>query len=67
MTYGTCHFVTFESAIRYYAAYCPQGTRAYVRKKVNEGEIAIGAPRLKPGQRLIFIDDATRYAIIEHN
>jgi hypothetical protein len=64
-TYGTAHFVTFDRAVAYYRAYVPLGTRAYVRKKVNEGEIHIGAPRLKPGQRLMFIDNATRYAITE--
>lgn len=64
-TYGTSHFVTFDRAVAYYRAYCPTGTRAYVRKKVNEGEIHIGAPTVKPGQRLLFIDHGTRYAIQE--
>lgn len=61
MTVGTSHFVTFESACRYYAVY--GYTIADVRQLVNTGEIHIGAPHIKPGERLVFVDNATRYAI----
>lgn len=61
MTVGTSHFVTFEKACQYYAVY--GYSKADVRKLVNTGEIHIGAPQVQTGERLVFIDDATRYAI----
>jgi hypothetical protein len=64
---GTSHFVTFERACDYYRAYDPSLTpvelRQWVRGKVNAGEIHIGIPDLKPGERLSIIDDGCRYAI----
>lgn len=56
MIVGTSHFVTFEKACRYYAGY--GYSKADVRKLVNTGEIHIGAPRVKPGERLVFVDKA---------
>lgn len=61
MIVGTSHFVTFEKACQYYAVY--RYSKADVRQLVNTGAIHIGAPRVKPGERLVFIDNATRYAI----
>lgn len=61
MTVGTSHFVSFARACQYYAVY--GYSKADVRKLVNTGEIHIGAPQVQPGERLVFIDDATRYAI----
>lgn len=61
MIVGTSHFVTFASACRYYAVY--GYTIADVRQLVNTGEIHIGAPHIKPGERLVFMNNATRYAI----
>ncbi len=61
MTVGTSHFVTFARACQYYAVY--GYSKADVRKLVNTGEIYIGAPRVNPGERLVLVDEATRYAI----
>lgn len=63
-TYGTCHFVSLEAAWEYYSAYEQDPKRA-VRTKLREGSIKLGAPPLKPGQRLSIIDNHTRYAITE--
>lgn len=63
MLVGTSHFVTFARACQYYAVY--GYSKADVRKLVNTGEIHVGAPRLKPGERIVFVDQATRYAVQE--
>ncbi len=62
---GTSHFVSRDKAIEYYGyeggTYRALGIA--VDRKVAEGLIHIGKPSLKPGQRLIVIDDGARYAI----
>ena len=72
MIIGTSHFVSKAHAIRYYLAYesgcyteCHQSATAAVAQKLAEGEIHIGEPALKPGQKLLVIDNGTRYAIEE--
>lgn len=45
--YGTAHFVSLSAAIRYYR---PYGTDAdEVRRKLADGEIAIGEPKKPDG------------------
>jgi hypothetical protein len=61
MKLGTSHFVSKQTAIRYYAY--EGATAADIDRKLSEGLIHIGKPDLKPGQRLTVIDDGTRYAI----
>lgn len=61
--YGNCHFVSLQAAYFYYAEY-GQGWKA-VRRKLAEKEIAIGPPKVQPGQRLTIIDAGKRYAIQE--
>ncbi len=61
MTIGTSHFVSFNSALRYYAY--EDATDTDIDRKISEGLIHIGKPALKPGQKLSTIDDGTRYAI----
>jgi hypothetical protein len=63
MTYriGTSYFVDEAAAVRYYADV--HMTRADVRRKLVEGEIHLGEPSLKAGERLRLIDRGTRYAI----
>jgi hypothetical protein len=63
---GTAYFPTLAHAARYYHPYGYANVRETVLRKVHEGEIHIGAPQLKPGQRLILIDDGNRYAIEEN-
>lgn len=47
-TYGTSNFVNRNFAALYYAR---QGfTRADVERKIADGEVTIGRPKLKPGQ-----------------
>ena len=62
-TYGTSHFVSLEAAIAYYLPYHYPITREAVSRKVSEGEINIGPPVLKPGERLTLIDSNRRYKI----
>ena len=64
MIIGTNHFVNFESAVRYYKDYPYRSIRAAVMRKIHDGEIHLGPPTLKPGERLEVIDEETRYAIV---
>jgi hypothetical protein len=63
MITGTCYFVTREAAIRYYQPYEYPIAAEAVADKLARGEIFIGKPDLKPGQRLTTIDGGARYAI----
>jgi hypothetical protein len=69
MRYGTSHFVSKDSAMRYYAYENPSASyserRNAIERRLAEGAIHIGEPTLKPGERLLVIDDGTRYAIAE--
>lgn len=69
MTTGTSYFVSFNAAVRYYRPYEPGADLAtsqhQVTHKVAAGEIHIGKPPIKPGQKLTIIDDGTRYAITD--
>jgi hypothetical protein len=63
---GTCYFVSEQAAVSYYVPYC--GTRVdaalAVARKLRAGEIHVGKPQVLPGERLVLIDNRTRYAIL---
>ena len=66
--YGTANFVSFTKACDYYKGQgydelTPAELEREIRAKIEDGEIAIGKPDLEPGDRLLLIDDGTRYAI----
>ena len=62
-TYGTHHFYSLLDAEQYY---CRQGYRATdVAEKILAGEIAIGRPATKPGQRIELSIEEGRYFIVE--
>lgn len=63
MRWGTSYFVSHEAARRYYRATHPHDDT--VNRKLAEGEIHIGKPPLKDGQRLSVIPDEGRYQIEE--
>jgi hypothetical protein len=58
---GTAHFVSLESARRYFKDY--GYTYSDVVRKERAGEIHIGKPAVQPGEFLTVIDGGTRYAI----
>jgi hypothetical protein len=60
---GTSHFVSLDTACRYYADY--DLNREQVEAKIKAGEIHIGPPACKSWQRLEIIDRGTRYGLIE--
>lgn len=62
MRYGTSHFISRVAACQYYAAYEPNSEDT-VARKLEAGEIHIGKPDLKPGQRLSIIPGEGRYQI----
>lgn len=58
---GTSHFVSLADAIRYYR---PYGTdKKAVLAKIEAGEIHLGKPLLKPGQKLLIDRSEGRYII----
>jgi len=69
MRIGTSHFVSVRAANLYYSHFGYNNSD--VLRKIVDGEIHIGKPNLKPGERLEIIDSATgrrwdgRYAIVE--
>lgn len=65
MIIGTSYFVSMAKAAQYYRDYEGDDGYAAAQRKVREGSIHIGKPDLKPGQRLLIIDNGTRYAIEE--
>jgi len=66
MTRGTSYFFSRAAAIRYYKDYHYDDTAAAVDRKLREGEIHIGKPPLKAGERLIMLDGGKRYGIVEN-
>lgn len=67
MRTGTSHFISETAARAYYSQYDPDLTAeelaAWIRQKLQEGEIHIGEPTLKPGEKLSVIPGEGRYAI----
>lgn len=62
MINGTHHFIDYKAAITYYRTF-EENPREVVRCKLNNGEIKLGPPPVKSGERLITIDDGNRYAV----
>lgn len=64
---GTCHFVSLQKAIDYYRdgeiLDVPAELERDVKRKIEEGEIYIGSPDIKEGEKLVKIDNGRRYAI----
>lgn len=63
MIIGTSYFVSVESAKAYYRGYHYENVSAAVQRKIVEGEIHIGKPQIKEGEKLITIDNGRRYAV----
>lgn len=61
MTIGTCHFTSKRAACRYYADYGFDASD--VARKIREGEIKIGAPAAKPGERVWIKHTEGRYHV----
>lgn len=64
--FGTSYFITKSAAIRYYRPYGYDDPKAAVERKLREGEIHIGRPPLKAGQRAQIISGEGRYEIVEN-
>jgi hypothetical protein len=65
MIIGTNHFVSLRHAKRYYREQFKCDVDEIVAHKIETGEIKIGRPSVKPGDRIVLTDKRTRYAIIE--
>lgn len=65
--FGTSHFVSMDKAIEYYNPYAASYADVVklVERQLAEGEIHLGLPEVKAGQRVVVIDEGTRYAIEE--
>ncbi len=63
--WGTSYFVSRRAAERYYKPYAEHGddVKAWVGRKLAEGEIHIGVPHLKDGEKLSIIPGEGRYQI----
>lgn len=68
---GTSNFVSKRAAVRYYATQETEASYYLLRKLVDEkiadGSITIGRPQVKAGERIVTIDNDTRYAIELNN
>ena len=64
---GTNHFVNRSAAIQYYKAYEGKYAEEAVARKIDGGEIQIGEPALKAGQKLLIDKEEGRYIIEEQN
>jgi hypothetical protein len=63
MIVGTCHFVNRPAALRYYTDYRYDNVVRAVDRKLREGEIHLGPPEVKKGERL-FVNDEGRYCVV---
>ena len=63
MMIGTCNFATFEDAVLYYKK--QQIGEQQVLRKLKSGEIQIGKPRIRKGERLHIDPKEGRYIIEE--
>lgn len=63
-TVGTSNFISVEKAVIYYSLY--GFPREEVRRKLAEGEIAIGAPVVNRGEKVV-LDSDGRYHILTRN
>lgn len=62
MTTGTAYFTSLQAAYRYYKPY--GDSHASVDRKITEGQIHVGRPATKDGERLTIIDGGLRWAIV---
>ena len=66
---GTNHFTSLDSAVRYYHTYDTDLTRAqcvaWVKQKIEDGEICIGPPELAVNERYQIDPVEGRYFVIE--
>jgi len=63
MLRGTCYFPSTFAALTYYAY--ENATKQDIQAKIDAGEIIIGMPTLGPREKLVLIDNRTRYGIEE--
>lgn len=63
LTIGTSYFVSKMHALRYYDH--EGATLNDIAIKEAEGLIHIGKPPIRPGDRLVLLDDGARYGIEE--
>jgi hypothetical protein len=64
-TWGTSYFVSRGAAERYYKPYGYDNVKSAVAEKIRSGEIHIGRPPLKAGQKAVLLDGGKRYGITE--
>ena len=64
MIIGTSYFKDWFSAYSYYHAYHFPNTAEAVNRKLRNGEIHIGQPKVKQNEKLTLVDGGQRYAII---
>jgi hypothetical protein len=62
---GTSYFPSYTAALTYYKDYHYPDTAKAIQRKAREGEIHIGKPAMRPGQRLVLVDNGLRYGIEE--
>ena len=66
---GTNHFTSFNAALSYYSDYEPdmslEELAQHVKRKIDDGEICLGAPKVSQGQQLRIIDKGLRWALVE--
>jgi hypothetical protein len=63
MLIGTSYFPSRKAAKQYYVY--EQATYPDIDRKIAEGLIHIGLPPCQRGQRIVLIDNGTRYAVEE--
>ena len=61
--WGTSHFVSYEKAVAYYSGYGYSNTQTAVDRKLSDGEIHIGPPTAKAGQKVTLEPQEGRYWI----
>lgn len=61
MRYGTCHFVSIQAAYNYYSVY--GYGKLEVDQKLAEGDIKIGPPETKGGEKVVLDKTEGRYFI----
>lgn len=66
MRIGTSHFVSRRHAIRYYKDYHYENTAEAVDRKLSEGEIHIGPPKIQKTEHLELIDNGCRYCRVDN-
>ena len=63
--WGTGYFTSKEAAVSYFSM--QNIDQQGVEDKLRRGEIRVGYPPLKAGQRAVVIDDGKRFAIEEES